>query len=517
MLASGTRESLGSFLDATGLPPAFRANLLLPMTAAIWSCGAGRCASRSRRHDPARLLLEPRDVADRRSARVAHGGGREPRVRGATDGRLPRSHPSSRRRSSRSAGIPTGVSVRDGIGPHRGLRPRRVRDARGHDAADPGDDATAHERATLGAFGFQPTRRSCTATPRSCRRRRAAWSSWNYLGRRGASGTVQRSLTYWMNRLQNLQHPSSRVRHLESRSRAARPFDPLRLRPSAVRPRGRRRPGDDARAPGVRSARGSRARGRGYGFHEDGLRSGLEVADGAGRARAVGRAAEPRPRRRWCAHDAQRDLRRHGRRTGGSSRSSHRFRYGVYYLWLDLDELATLDRTVRGFGYNRAAPFAFHDRDHGPHDGSALRPWFDGYLRGARHRPGRWPGAHPDDPADLRLRVQSHLRVVRLRAGRRPARGAVRGHEHLRTAPRLPGWRGGRADVRHEFHKELFVSPFIDMDATYEFRLRGPGRARVALRARDTPHRARAGRLAGGGGAARWTPGASGGFSRCTR
>ena len=41
------------------------------------------------------------------------------------------------------------------------------------------------------------------------------------------------------------------------------------------------------------------------------------------------------------------------------------------------------------------------------------------------------------------------------------------------------------ADARHEFHKELFVSPFIDMDARYEFRLRGPG-ARVSLTVRET-------------------------------
>ncbi len=58
----------------------------------------------------------------------------------------------------------------------------------------------------------------------------------------------------------------------------------------------------------------------------------------------------------------------------------HRFTYGVYYLWLDLAELTVMDRTVPGFGYNRAAPFAFHDRDHGPRDGSPLRPWLEGYL-----------------------------------------------------------------------------------------------------------------------------------------
>ena len=38
VMASGTRESLGSFLARRDYHPAFCANLLLPMTAAIWSC-----------------------------------------------------------------------------------------------------------------------------------------------------------------------------------------------------------------------------------------------------------------------------------------------------------------------------------------------------------------------------------------------------------------------------------------------------------------------------------------------
>lgn len=45
------------------------------------------------------------------------------------------------------------------------------------------------------------------------------------------------------------------------------------------------------------------------------------------------------------------------------------FRYRTYHALLDVDELPGLDRTVRGFGYNRRAPLGFRDRDHlGPAD-----------------------------------------------------------------------------------------------------------------------------------------------------
>jgi len=64
----------------------------------------------------------------------------------------------------------------------------------------------------------------------------------------------------------------------------------------------------------------------------------------------------------------------------------HRFKYSVFALLLDLDELAALDRGLRLFKYNRFGVFSFHDRDHGPrkaeepHD---LRRWLDGLLADA--------------------------------------------------------------------------------------------------------------------------------------
>jgi DUF1365 family protein len=43
---------------------------------------------------------------------------------------------------------------------------------------------------------------------------------------------------------------------------------------------------------------------------------------------------------------------------------AHRFRYRVYYHLLDLDELDTLDKRLRLFGYRRRRPVRFLDSDH---------------------------------------------------------------------------------------------------------------------------------------------------------
>jgi uncharacterized protein len=52
---------------------------------------------------------------------------------------------------------------------------------------------------------------------------------------------------------------------------------------------------------------------------------------------------------------------------------AHRFSYGVMSLLIDLDRLGEADRMSRLFGVNRAAVQSFHERDHGPRDGSSLR------------------------------------------------------------------------------------------------------------------------------------------------
>lgn len=58
---------------------------------------------------------------------------------------------------------------------------------------------TDRERDILGAFSYKPNRAVLHFDKRQMPIRRRAWSSWNYLG-----GEGQASVTYWMNRLQNL-------------------------------------------------------------------------------------------------------------------------------------------------------------------------------------------------------------------------------------------------------------------------------------------------------------------------
>ncbi|MCP1673025.1 DUF1365 family protein [Natronocella acetinitrilica] len=56
------------------------------------------------------------------------------------------------------------------------------------------------------------------------------------------------------------------------------------------------------------------------------------------------------------------------------------FRYRLFQLLLDIDTIDRDLRALRLLSRNRFNVFSFHDRDHGPKDGTALRPWIDATL-----------------------------------------------------------------------------------------------------------------------------------------
>lgn len=153
----------------------------------------------------------------------------------------------------------------------------------------------------------------------------------------------------------------------------------------------------------------------------------------------------------------------------------HRLTYRVFSLLVDLDELDSLDGELHGFGYNRFSLVSFHDKDHGPGTGEPLRPWVEGILdeaglsiEGGSIRLLCYPRMlgyafnplanyfcyRPDGT------LLAVLHEVSNTFGQR--------HCYLFEA------QGDGALVRHSVKKCFYVSPFIDMDMTYNFRIKPP-------------------------------------------
>ncbi|MFC7454223.1 DUF1365 domain-containing protein [Insolitispirillum peregrinum] len=157
--------------------------------------------------------------------------------------------------------------------------------------------------------------------------------------------------------------------------------------------------------------------------------------------------------------------------------TAHRLQYRVFSLYLDIDELGQLDRTLRWFSFNRFNLFSLFDRDHGAADGSALRPWVEEQLNraGISATGGRigmlcYPRlfGFVFNPLtvffchDADDRLTAVLYEVRNTFGQR--------HTYL-----LPVSDPASSVVRHGCDKRFYVSPFISMDAHYDFRILVPG------------------------------------------
>jgi hypothetical protein len=145
------------------------------------------------------------------------------------------------------------------------------------------DDATPAERALLGSFAYRANRVLLHQDPRLMPRRRAVWSSWNYLAAGEAATEQAVSVTYWLNQLQGIRPDCLALVSLN-------PI--IEPDPAKVVAEFRYDHPQFTHAALQAQARLSEIQGQdrvlfcgahwGYGFHEDGCLSGLQVAAALG-------------------------------------------------------------------------------------------------------------------------------------------------------------------------------------------------------------------------------------------
>ncbi len=282
---NGTAPSLGAWLEREGFSRHFVDRLIVPQASAVWSADPQQMWT-----FPASFMAEFFDnhgmysLRDRPSWRTVHGGSRSyveaitapwrDRVRaGAPVRRIER--------------LPDQVRI-EADGCESESFDRVVLATHSDQALAMLVDPSEAERQVLGAIPYQPNE-AVLHTDRSLMpRRRAAWSSWNFhLCDPPPAGTT---VTYWMNHLQRLR---ARRHHFLTLNRAEE-IDPAKVL--------RRFTYDHP----VYTAAGVAAQARhaevsgvnrthycgaywGWGFHEDGVVSGLRVRDEIGAAAATRR------------------------------------------------------------------------------------------------------------------------------------------------------------------------------------------------------------------------------------
>ena len=280
--ADGTLSglSLGTYFRMRGFAPRLLTDYLAPMAAAIWSAPASRILEFPAENFVAFFSNHRLLQYDRPKWRSIKGGSRVyvDRLTAAFRDRmrLGRAVTSIRRTAH-------GVVVEDSFG-HSDTYDHIVIATHSDQALDMLTDADANERSVLGDIRYAPNIVYLHRDPRLMPMRKNAWASWNFLRwKRDGAAVNDVAVTYWMNPLQGLD--SSRPLFVSLNPPFAPDPDLTFGRYLCDHPQ------YDTAAFAAQKRLGEIQGKRrtwfcgawtGYGFHEDGLRSGFAVADALG-------------------------------------------------------------------------------------------------------------------------------------------------------------------------------------------------------------------------------------------
>lgn len=156
----------------------------------------------------------------------------------------------------------------------------------------------------------------------------------------------------------------------------------------------------------------------------------------------------------------------------------HRFVYRVFSMLLDLEELETVSARTRLFSYNRFNFFSFFDRDHASRDGSPALEWVRKHLQSAGYESLKgkiiihcfprifW---YVFNPLSIYFcyHENGHLQAILYEVKN------TFGQQHGYLIP-VESDEGDKTVIRQNCKKSFYVSPFMDMSATYRFRLKEP-------------------------------------------
>lgn len=287
--ANDDSPTLGEYLTREGYGPGFIEDHLLPMAAAIWSCPVETMLT-----FPARSFVRffcnhgLLDFTARPLWHTVTGGSREyvRRISEPFASRIRLSTPVRRIRRDTF-----GVEVTTDSGSER--FDEVVIATHGDTALAMLEDPDPRERAILGCFSYQKNTAILHRDPSLMPQRKRLWAAWNYLSASKGGGRDV-AVTYWMNRLQNIdrKHPLfvslNPLTEPDPASVFARfeydhpVFDTAAIEAQRLLPeiQGRQRTWFC----------GSYC---GWGFHEDGLRAGIAVAKSLGSTAPWAETVEP--------------------------------------------------------------------------------------------------------------------------------------------------------------------------------------------------------------------------------
>ena len=153
---------------------------------------------------------------------------------------------------------------------------------------------------------------------------------------------------------------------------------------------------------------------------------------------------------------------------------NHYFKYRVFSLLIDLDDLNEIDNKIKLFSYNKFNIISFFDKDHGDRDGTSLKNWVKKKLEniGVDNKEIKiklfcYPRilGYVFNPLSVFFIYDKNDKIISIFYEVKNTFGEQ--HTYIFKAE-------DSETLRNSCVKKFHVSPFIDMECNYKFRVNKP-------------------------------------------
>ena len=153
----------------------------------------------------------------------------------------------------------------------------------------------------------------------------------------------------------------------------------------------------------------------------------------------------------------------------------HFFRYSVFSLLLDITEFNLLDKDLKIFSYNKFNIISFYDEDHGPRDGTSVKDWVIKNLKYNNIKTKNieikllcYPRifGYVFNPLSVFFIYNKDSELISILYEVKNTFGEQ--HTYIFKTKK------NENPIQHMCKKKFHVSPFIEMDCTYFFRILKP-------------------------------------------
>ena len=155
---------------------------------------------------------------------------------------------------------------------------------------------------------------------------------------------------------------------------------------------------------------------------------------------------------------------------------NHLFKYKVFSLLIDLDELNTLHKRLGIFSYNKFNLISFYDVDHGARDGTSIKRWVVQNLKKNKINSSRirikllcYPRilGYVFNPLSVFFIYNQQSKLIAIFYEVKNTFGEQ--HTYIFKINKQ------QQALQHDCSKKFYVSPFLEMNCTYYFKIAQPG------------------------------------------